>query len=894
MKRQERVVLSAAGVVGLPLMIILSLGLELGAGLNRASHLRLGVAHAQGAGMMAEWDDYRRAIDAYDEGISAQRRGSTAQAMSSFARADTLFRQVLQQNPHRTDVYAPLGDILIRKGQHTQAYVLLSEKVRAGVNDPKVKWQLARALHGIHQGRKALEVAQQVVAAEPDNTEALGFVAERAFELGDYQVAIKALRRLADTPGSGSWYQRLLGLALFRAGQGAEGLQVIERLAQAEPDNLSVRQALGEILCASPVPTEATRGLALLEQLGKEHPDDGPLLLQLGTALIAAGRAQAALVPLRRYTALVPADAHGVAMYGRALTGAGRLAEALAVLGPRSEESGEILAEQGRAQLLQRPPALAAAEASLARAAALLPGDVPICSDHAAALQRVGRLAAALDESLRCAKMRPLDGALQAQVAQLLLLNGRADEAINTYRQALAGRSDGNPGWQRGLAQALLVRGLAALGAGRPAQADLAEAHRRAPGPATARALALAHLQDGKPDEAARLLRPLAEAPERDPAVLIAYGRALRDSGQGPLSLSWFKRAEEVLLRDRDPARKGLASALRREQAVALVQVKRPSEACQLLDSSEDDESRKLHGMTCLLAARAGLDGDGPVRAVLQALSSAAREAAQLTEPERLEVEVLQAVAHLRNGQPEQATKALQELERKAAAPALLALLGPGGLDELLARAALRAGLLQQGSQHAARAIPKLPPERAQLLQGCLAAAYVSRAMAAYERGEPDRAYALLKVPGPQEPTRQALLNYDLGAVQLLRGKREEALQIFNKLDPKDVPEKWVAIGVCYDSQGDRRSAVENYRRYLLAAPTGPTADKVRRWIEVIGRFYSTGSAGAASGPGGAAPLVGEPVVDRDAAAGAAKPSVAARRNPKAHAERDARAGAAR
>ena len=120
-------------------------------------------------------------------------------------------------------------------------------------------------------------------------------------------------------------------------------------------------------------------------------------------------------------------------------------------------------------------------------------------------------------------------------------------------------------------------------------------------------------------------------------------------------------------------------------------------------------------------------------------------------------------------------------------------------------------------------------------------------------RSDFDRALALLKVPPVQAELNArgggpgaAVVAYDLGVVQLARGRRDEALALWNKIDAKDLPEKWLAVGANFDAQGDRRSALEQYRRYLTAAPTGRHAEQVRRWVEAMGRFYN--------GPGEPAP----------------------------------------
>src|SRR5438105_3742860 len=86
-------------------------------------------AHAQGTGLKAEFDDYRKGQEMYERGVAAHERGATQEAWSAFDSAEERFRRMLQQNPQRTDLYAPLGDMLIRRGQAPTAYILLNKQV---------------------------------------------------------------------------------------------------------------------------------------------------------------------------------------------------------------------------------------------------------------------------------------------------------------------------------------------------------------------------------------------------------------------------------------------------------------------------------------------------------------------------------------------------------------------------------------------------------------------------------------------------------------------------------------------------------------------------------------------------------------------------------------------
>jgi predicted Zn-dependent protease len=877
---------------------------------------------AQGTELTRQWDDLRKAQQAYERGLSAQARGDEEEASAAFSSADLFFRRVLQQNPQRTDLYAPLGDILIRRGQAAAAYVLLNKQVREGSTDAGVRWQLARALHGIRQTRRALATAQQAAEADPKNPAIQAFIAERAIELGEDRLAVPILRRLLPgaTDKDAARYRRLLAQGLARTGQGAEAVTLLEETLRQHSGDKEATRALALVLCqtAEPASPAFDRGVSLARALLGERPADEDLLRGLGGALLRRGRAAEALPLFRRHAAARPGDADAALLLGQALTAAGQAAEAVAVLAPLSAAGRpQALAALGRAHLSSHPPNLAAAAQALGRATQQAPADLDACLDHVAALHRLAQAPRALDEARRCVALSPQHPATLWARGALEAAAGKRDEATATLREALAkaqgqGQADlpqtliealAPPARDRAgaavavavdvirgsLSRALLQRGLALLAeppqAGRPpaALAPLREAHQLAPGAASARALALAHLaagSKGDAQEAARLLRPLAEERGADAATLGAYARALREADQPKDALAVLTRAAAL------PAGKPLAAALRMERALTLLALGRPAEACAALGRPDGDEAgERLLAQASLMAARQALSaspgpppaGAGPAAAAasgqgpLPFLQTAARLRARLSVPERAEAELLQILALTQTDQADVALRRLPAIEAEFGPEVLKQLLGPGGFDDLQARVALRAGQLQQGTIFAQRAIAAQPPGAAQELQATLAAAYVERAIAAYERADYERAGTLLRAPSVQAlarghgqaqaaaqgkpagkaPARAAatLLLYNQGALLLARGQTEEALAIFNKLDSKDLPERWIALGAHAEVTGDRRAALESYGRYLQAAAEGPAADRVRRWVELLERFYSSGTTPQARRP---------------------------------------------
>src|SRR5262245_9700871 len=86
-------------------------------------------AHA--GDMQEQWRLLQDAQAAYQRGLGALQRADKPAAESAFEAAASGFQAVLQLNPLRTDLYAPLGDILVRRGQPAAAYALLVKQTQA-------------------------------------------------------------------------------------------------------------------------------------------------------------------------------------------------------------------------------------------------------------------------------------------------------------------------------------------------------------------------------------------------------------------------------------------------------------------------------------------------------------------------------------------------------------------------------------------------------------------------------------------------------------------------------------------------------------------------------------------------------------------------------------------
>lgn len=828
-----------------------------------ASVLALGPTVARASDMQEQWRLLQDAQAAYQRGLLLQQRGDRPGAESAFEAASSGFQAVLQRNPLRTDLYAPLADMMIRRNQAAAAYALLVKRVQEGVTDVGVRVQLLRALQSMGRPQRALEEAQTFLRAAPNTPELWAVVGELHAQLGNTDQAIADLTRAAGRVPATEWT-----LA-------ADGLQIRKQLAR-----LLIERG------------RAAEALELVTPLARARPGDSEMQLLLGTALLRSGRAAEAVSSLSRYVKTAPDDKRALALLGQALADSGQVPAAIELL-EKAGNDPELLFSLGRLYQRRQPPDLAAAQGALERAAAARPESLRLCSELASVQQQAQKLAPALTEISRCTAALLLPGDVPAgppgepltlqEMQQALVLRadielklGKVDEAVATLRGAQQRIGTGGPlaSALRGkLAQALMRRGLSRLPsttlAGNPAYTDLEEAHRLAPTPQTGQALALGMLSAGMTNEALQVLQPLATTSPNDPRILGALGRALRDTGQAAESLTVLQKAEALAAAPgASPALVALRTTLKQEQAQTLIALQKPMHSIKALEGS-DETAQQLKAQASLVAARqlfsdAAKPGQRLNFTALMFVTQQALKAGQGVLPvQRAEAKLWQVLALYGNGQPDVAVKLLNEVAQLFDAYTLQSLMGQGGFVHLQARVVLRGGDFNQGVALAQQAVTQLKPDEARALQTTVAATYTSKAVDQLQRagdGKADkldleRAYTMLRFAnqyaqgGP--PGNVLRATYNLAMMALLRGKPDEAKQLLQRLEPhgpQALPEVHLGLGSYYDMIGDARAALEAYRRYLQAVatvnPPPPAVEKVQKWVDLLARVHEGAGRG--------------------------------------------------
>lgn len=141
-------------------------------------------AHANLGWILAEQQAYDEAREHLEASLAirpanAQARSNLGRLLSlqgKFPEADAQFQAALKLKPKDTDIRKSYASALAEQGRQAEAVEVLREAVRLG-SRPELRLQLATLLHEMGRLRDTVAEYQQVLAANPDESEALNNLA---------------------------------------------------------------------------------------------------------------------------------------------------------------------------------------------------------------------------------------------------------------------------------------------------------------------------------------------------------------------------------------------------------------------------------------------------------------------------------------------------------------------------------------------------------------------------------------------------------------------------------------------------------------------------------------------------------------------------------------------
>jgi len=360
-----------------------------------------------------------------------------------FARAETLLARAVESDPANSDFLYSLGLAALRANHPKRAQQVAEAALRIRPADPEILFLIGRSIAAQKSFDDAIVALVQARKLAPDRADILRFLAETSAQagfVGDAALLFDEYLKLK--PGDEfARFQR--GMAYAASGKKQEAAKDLEWYAsrhaadpvghfglgfsvttidpqrafdqlnkaiELRPDYVEAHAIRGALYQRQGHPAEA---ISDLEYVARENPDDVEALDLLGQAYLSLDRPADAARVLERAYARSPDNSKILMHLGSALRNSGReeegdrLLKKLADVGP--DHVGERLAP-GKISFLFLSP-----EEQRAR----------------------------YESNLRSLlKSRGTDYALQAKLARLLLGNGRAEEALSSYRQILAGEAD--------------------------------------------------------------------------------------------------------------------------------------------------------------------------------------------------------------------------------------------------------------------------------------------------------------------------------------------------------------------------------------------------------------------------------------------------------------------
>lgn len=363
--------------------------------------------------MLAEWRNYERAEDAFSRALKAHpanleilhNLGLAALRAGHLERAQRVFEIAVQQNPDDAESVFNLGQVYVAKGDTETALVFLARARRMAPDRADLLLYLAERYEDAGFFSGAAHAYEEYLKVKPDDHTARR---ERGFAYCRFGRTRTALPDL-------EWYVKQyprdpvghfeLGLC-ETLGDASVALQHLDEALRLKPDFTLARHARGRLRLQDGKWPEA---LPDLKSVVEREPNNAMALFHLGQAYLGLGQPADALPFLRRARELAPEDRGVLTQLYRALRSLGQKQEAAAVLEKLKTVKPDSSAAKATARVFDYQGL-----------------------DPAEQRERFRRnLTSALATD-------PADPELKVQMGTLLLSDGKTEEALTAFREALA------------------------------------------------------------------------------------------------------------------------------------------------------------------------------------------------------------------------------------------------------------------------------------------------------------------------------------------------------------------------------------------------------------------------------------------------------------------------
>lgn len=230
-------------------------------------------------------------------------RASALHQAGQVVAAETLYQQILAEEPHHAHAIHSLGVIAYTRGQRSPAVDLLERAVDLAPKEVVFRHSLAQALRADGRSAEALQALKDAVMLNPEFVPAWEALAQIYYALDDMQASSQAIRKVAELKQRTAESYNAKGIELVNKGQLEEASETFQAGILCNPQGAGLYYNLGNVLVALRRFKEA---VSSLKQAATLEPKAAAVHVSLSNALFYSGDIPAALQARSQALALEP------------------------------------------------------------------------------------------------------------------------------------------------------------------------------------------------------------------------------------------------------------------------------------------------------------------------------------------------------------------------------------------------------------------------------------------------------------------------------------------------------------------------------------------------------------------------------------------------------------
>ena len=306
--------------------------------------------------------------------------------------AEQIYRQIVQADPNNADAWCCLGVACLLTGRMEEAVSHYRQAIRVQMDHAAAYGDLGIALAQINKHDEAVASLREALRLKPDSSEILNNLGAVLGQQGQFEESEKCYRRCLELKPDYLGAYCNISLVLKDLGKLDDAVACLREAIRQKPDYVDAHYSLGHMLAHQNKWEEA---LAPYREAVRLNPHYAQAQFGLGAALLKLSRSEEAVPHLRQAVQLKPNVPEGHHNLGNALLDLGNLDEALP---------------------------------HLQQATRLKPHDPWMEKDHGKALVQWWQ---------RAAERQRNDSEIFHELGNVLIGQGRLDEAVASYRRVL-------------------------------------------------------------------------------------------------------------------------------------------------------------------------------------------------------------------------------------------------------------------------------------------------------------------------------------------------------------------------------------------------------------------------------------------------------------------------